>query len=94
MANLVILLKQAMEKANILTNFKKFSNSSTVNEESKHLYQNLHLKLYNRTFSVTKTHYKGNVLRICSSVEKCFVGTQESPIFENIKFYWTQNLGQ
>ena len=39
MTKLVILLEQAMENANILTNFKKFLNSITVNEEGKHLYQ-------------------------------------------------------
>ena len=49
MAKLVILLEQAMENANILTNFKKFLSSITVNEEGKHLYQNVHLKLYNHT---------------------------------------------
>ena len=74
-----------MENANILTNFKKFLNSITVNEEGKHLYQNVHLKLYNRTFNAIKTHYKETVSRICSSVEKCFAGIQESPIFKNIE---------
>ena len=49
MAKLVILLEQAMENANILTNFKKFLSSITVNEEGKHLFQNVHLKLYNHT---------------------------------------------
>ena len=85
MAKLVILLEQAMENANILTNFEKFLNSITVNEEGKHLYQNLHLKLYNRTFNAIKTHYKETVSRICSSVEKRFAGIQESPIFKNIE---------
>ena len=85
MAKLFILLEQAMENANILTNFKKFLNSITVNEEGKHLYQNVHLKIYNRTFNAIKTHYKQTVSRICSSVEKCFAGIQESPIFKNIE---------
>ena len=85
MTKLVILLEQAMENANILTNFKKFLNSITVNEEGKHLYQNAHLKIYNRTFNAIKTHYKETVSRICSSVEKCFAGIQESPIFKNIE---------
>ena len=85
MAKLVILLEQAMENANILTNIKKFLNSITVNEEGKHLYQNLHLKLYNRTFNAIKTHYKETLSRICSSVEKRFAGIQESPIFKNIE---------
>ena len=85
MAKLVILLEEAMENGNILTNFKKFLNSITVNEEGKHLYQNVHLKLYNCTFNAIKTHYKEPVLRICSSVEKCFAGIQESPIFKNIE---------
>ena len=84
MAKLFILLEQAMENANILTNFK-FLNSITVNEEGKHLYQNVHLKIYNRTFNAIKTHYKQTVSRICSSVEKCFAGIQESPIFKNIE---------
>ena len=61
MAKLVILLEQAMENAIILTNFKKFLNSITVNEEVKHLYQNVHLKLYNCTFNAIKTHYKETV---------------------------------
>ena len=83
MAKLFILLEQAMENANILTNFKKFLNSITVNEEGKHLYQNVNLKLYNSTFNVIKTHYKETVSRICSSVEKRFAGIQKSPIFKN-----------
>ena len=85
MAKLVILLEKAMENISILTNFKKFLNSITVNEEGKHLYQNAHLKIYNRTFNAIKTHYKETVSRICSSVEKCFAGIQESPIFKNIE---------
>ena len=83
-AKLVILLEQAMENASILTNFKKFLNSITVNEEGKHLYQNVHLNLYNCTFNAIKTHYKEPVSRICSSVEKCFAGIQKSPILKNI----------
>ena len=85
MAKLVILLEEAMENGNILTNFKKFLNSITVNEEGKHLCQNVHLKLCNRTFNAIKTHYKETVSTICSSVEKCFAGIQQSPIFKNIK---------
>ena len=64
---------------------QKFLNSITVNEEGKHLYQNVHLKLYNRTFNAIKTHYKEIVSRICSRVKKCFAGIQESPIFKNIE---------
>ena len=94
MAKLVIFLEQAMENANILTDFKKFLNSITVNEQGKHLYQNVHLKLYDHTFNAIKTHYKETVSRICSSIEKRFAGTQETPILKNIEFYWTQNLGQ
>ena len=56
MAKFVILLEQAMKIANILTNFKKFLNCITVNEEGKHLYQNVHLKLFNHTFKAIKTH--------------------------------------
>ena len=85
MAKLVILLEKAMENISILTNFKKFLNSITVNEEGKHLYQNVHLKLYNRTFNAIKTHYKETVSTICSSVEKRFAGIQQSPVFKNIK---------
>ena len=84
MAKLVILLEQAMENTNILTNFKKFLNGITVNEEGKHLYQNNHLKLYNHTFNAIKIHYKETVSRISSSVEKCFACSQEPPIFKNI----------
>ena len=84
MAKLVILSVEAMENANILTNFRKFW-KVTVNEEGKHLYQNVHLKLYNCTFNAIKTHYKEIVLRICSRVKKCFAGIQESPIFKNIE---------
>ena len=94
MAKLVILLEQAMKIANILTNFKKFLNSITINEEGKHLYQNVHLKLYNRTFNAIKTHYKETVSRICSGIEKHFAGIQESPIFKNIEVLQAQNLGQ
>ena len=67
-----------------LTFQQKFLNSITVNEGGKHLYQNVHLKLYNCTFNATKTHYKETVSRICSSVEKHLAGIQESPIFKNI----------
>ena len=94
MAKLVILLEQAMKIANILSNFKKFLNSITINEEGKHLYQNVHLKLYNRTFNAIKTHYKETVSRICSGIEKHFAGIQESPIFKNIEVLQAQNLGQ
>ena len=69
----------------MLTFQQKFLNSIAVNEEGKHLYQNVHLKLYNGTFNATKTHYKETVSRICSSVEKRFAGIQESPIFKNIE---------
>ena len=44
-----------------------------------------HLKLYNPTFNVIKTHYKETVSGICSSIEKHFAGIQESPIFKNIE---------
>ena len=84
MAKLVILFEKAMENANILRNFKKFLNSITVNKEGKHLYQNVHLKLYNRTFNAIKTHYKETVSRICSGVEKRFAGIQEPLIFKNL----------
>ena len=85
MAKLVILLEQAIENANILTNFKKFLNSITVNEEGKHLYENVHLKLYNHNFNAIKTHHKETASRIYSSAEKRFAGIQESPIFKNIE---------
>ena len=71
MAKLVILPEQTMENANILTNFKKFLNSITVDEEGKHLYQNVKLKLYNRTFNAIKTHCKETVSRICS--RRCLI---------------------
>ena len=58
MAKLVILLEQVMENTNILTNFKKFLNSITVNEEGKHLYQNIYLKLCNCTFNAKLTTKK------------------------------------
>ena len=61
MAKLVILLEQAMENVNILKNFKKFLNSITVNKQGKHLYQNLHLKLYNCIFNAIETHYKETI---------------------------------
>ena len=64
---------------------QKFLNSITVNEEGKHLYQNVHLKLYNLTFNAIKTHYKETVSRICSGAEKRFAGIQESSIFKNIE---------
>ena len=94
MAKLVILLEQAMKIANILTNFKKFLNSITINEEGKHLYQNVHLKLYNRTFNAIKTHYKETVSRICSGIENTLLEFKSLPFLKILKFYWTQNLGQ
>ena len=54
MEKFVILLEQAMKIANILINFKKFLNCITVNEEGKHLYQNVHLIILSMQSKLTR----------------------------------------
>ena len=70
MGKLVTILDQALEDKTILTNYKTFLNSVTVNEDGRHLYQNVHLKQYNRTITAIKNHYVATVSNICTSIEK------------------------
>lgn len=43
MAKLILIFEEAEDNDNIMTNFKKFINSITVDEEGKHIHQNVKL---------------------------------------------------
>ena len=79
---------------NILTNFKKFLNNITVNEEGKPLYQNVHLKLYNNTFNGIKLTTKKLYREFALVLKKALLEFKSLPFLKILKFYWTQNLGQ
>ena len=85
MAKLILIFEEAIGDDNILTNYTKFLGDVEVDQDGKHLYQNVKLKKYNRTKNGVKQHYKETVANICTSVEERFQGILHSPIFKNIE---------
>ena len=61
MAKLVLVFEQALDDDNILTHYTKFLGEVEVDNDGKHVYQNVKLKQYNRTKNRVKQHYKETV---------------------------------